>query len=278
MFKDLLVATTGIGDDAAAFASACALARSDDAHVAVLVQVEVPTQDAGTVGMFPVEAFVAMHEQAVRQGEAERARWRNVLERAGVRGEVRLAANLLSSPPRTAAFQAHYADLVLMGLASHGTLPGPVHDQVSKVLHDSGRPLLVVPEGCSPSAYARVAIAWHPGSSAARAVHDAMPFLERASAIDVICANPEPGEGNHGPEPGSDIALHLARHGLDVRVHCEDDRGDEPGRIVLRCAREFGATLLVMGGYSHSRMREWVLGGTTRHVLMHSHLPVLMSH
>jgi nucleotide-binding universal stress UspA family protein len=277
MFKDFLVATTGQGDDAAAFAAACALAETGG-HVAVLVQVRVPIPDGGAMGMFPVEAFVALHEQLHRDGVASCDRWREALRRSGVMGEVRLAEDLLSSPPQTAAMQAHYADLAILGLAGHGALPVDVHDQAARLLSGSGRPLLVIPPRHTPSPFARIAIGWRPSANATRAVHDALPLLARATAIDVLCVDPRRGESAHGDDPGADIARHLARHGLTVTVHVVSGGGEEPGAVLQRRARELGASLLVVGGYGHSRLREWAFGGTTRYLLGNATLPVFMAH
>ena len=135
-----------------------------------------------------------------------------------------------------------------------------------------------MPPGTGASGFGRIAIAWRPGANAARAVHDALPLLRQASVVDVLCVDPVPSETGHGDDPGADIARHLARHGLPVTVHVVAGSGDEPGEALLRRVRELGADLLVMGGYSRSRLREWVFGGTTRHVLGHATLPVLLSH
>ena len=278
MYKDLIVATTGHGDDAAAFATACALAAPDGGHVAVLVQVRVPVPDGGGIGLFPAEAFVALYEDVHRLGLENRDRWEEALRRSGAMGEVRLVEDVLSSPPQTATFQARYTDLALIGLGRQGELPVDVHDQLAKMLTGSGRPVIAVSHGASPPPYRRVLVGWRAGANAARAVHDALPLLHRADAIDVLCIDPRRNDSEYGGDPGTDIARHLARHGLSVTVHVEASGGDEPGAVLLRCARALGADLLVMGGYGHSRLREWALGGTTRHVLTHAALPVFLSH
>jgi nucleotide-binding universal stress UspA family protein len=276
MFKDLLVATTGQGDDAAAFAAACALAGVDG-HVAVLVQERVVLPAGGVMAPFPVEAFVVLHEQAQRQGEAACARWREALRLAGVAGEVRFAMDVLSSPPQTAALHSHYADLAVVGLGAPGVLDAGVAETVARLLSESGRPVLVVPKDGQWAPPERIAIAWRPGASAARVVHEALPLLARARVVDVLCVDPHRGEGGHGDDPGADIARHLARHGLAVTVHVDSGAGGEPADVLLRRCRELGAGLLVMGGRGRSRLHEWLVGGTTRHVLAHAPLPVLLA-
>ena len=278
MYKDLIVATTGHGDDAAAFSTACALAAGDGGHVAVLVQVRVPLPDGGGIGLFPAEAFVALYEEVHRQGVENRDHWEEALRRSGVAGEVRLVEDVLSSPPQTATFQARYTDLAVIGLGRQGELPVDVHDQLAKMLTGSGRPLIAVSRGAKPPPYRRILVGWRAGANAARAVHDALPLLRRADAIDVLCIDPRTDEGGTGADPCTDIARHLGRHGLPVAVHVEVSGGDEPGAVLLRKARTLGADLLVMGGYGHSRLREWALGGTTRHVLANAALPVFLSH
>ena len=280
MYHDLLVATTGRGDDAAAISTACALVAPDDGHVAVLVQVHVPlpAPDASGMGLIPTEALVTLREQIHREGEAHCQRWREALQGHGTKGEVRLVDDLLASRAQNAAMQARYADLSVIGLSDPGALPVEIHDQAAKLLSGSGRPLMIVPKGHRPARCARIMIGWRPSASAARAVHDAMPLMKRADAIDIVCVDPRRGQGDHGEDPGVDIARHLARHGLKVSVHVAHGAGDEPGAVLLQRARETGADLLVMGGYSRSRLIEWMLGGTTRHILTSATLPVLLAH
>ena len=278
MFKDLLVATTGQGDDAAALSNACALAEAVDGHVSVLVQDRVSIASGGALSSFAAEALIAAYDRVRQRAEADCERWRESLRRSGVSGEVRLVIEALAKPAQTAAQQARYADLTFVGLGERETLPGMVHDEIASLLSGSGRPLFVVPHGCAPVAFRRIAIAWRPSANAARAVHDALPFLAGATAIDVLCIDPHRSEGEHGDDPGVDIARHLARHGFSVTVHVESGAGDEPGEVLLRRCRELGADLLVMGGYSHSRLREWAFGGTTRYVLKNATIAALMAH
>ena len=143
----------------------------------------------------------------------------------------------------------------------------------------SGRPTLVVPYiGPTRTLAQSVTVAWDAGREAARAVNDALPFLERAQAVTVMVVNPRPGIGSHGEEPGADIALHLARHGIKVEAQHLEVRDMSVADAILSRAADQSIDLLVMGAYGHSRFREWVLGGATRQIFAQMTVPVLMSH
>ena len=106
---------------------------------------------------------------------------------------------------------------------------------------------------------------------------DAVPLLVRAAAVEVLIIDPDRSRGDHGQEPGADIARYLARHGAQVQVRRLSSDGEDVGRLLLSQAAAFGADLLVMGAYGHSHLREWMFGGVTRTVLYEAGLPVLMS-
>ena len=138
-----------------------------------------------------------------------------------------------------------------------------------------GRPILAVPYTGSYAAVGRrVLIAWNGSKEAARAVHDALPLLTVAETATVFSINPEKMRGM----PGTELGRHLSYHGIKAETaHVAADKGDT-GEILLSAAADYGADLLVMGAYGHSRLRELVLGGATRHVLRRMTAPVLMSH
>ena len=103
-------------------------------------------------------------------------------------------------------------------------------------------------------------------------------MLKRAKRVTVIVGDANPGSGGHGETPGADIALYLARHGIQVEVSQERTAGIDVGSLLLSRISDLGADLLVMGAYGHSRLRELVLGGVTRTILKEMTVPVLMSH
>ena len=119
-------------------------------------------------------------------------------------------------------------------------------------------------------------VCWDGSRNAARAIADALPLLARAKAVEVVIVTGKPGESDE--IAGADIAHHLARHGLKVEVERLVARDIDITSTLLSRAADLGADLIVMGGYGHSRWREFVLGGATRGILASMTVPVLMSH
>jgi nucleotide-binding universal stress UspA family protein len=120
-----------------------------------------------------------------------------------------------------------------------------------------------------------VIVGWDGGIAAARAVGDAIDLLTGATRVDVVTVTSR--RADESELPGFDITQHLARHGIKAEVKRLPAEA-EPAATMLAYAKEADADLLVMGGYGHSRLREFVLGGTTRAMLANLALPVLMSH
>ena len=145
-------------------------------------------------------------------------------------------------------------------------------------LFGSGRPVLVVPyiqkAGMKLN---RTLICWDGSRTAARAIGDAMPFLLRTKSIDVLSVMMK-SETARNELPGADIAQHLARHNLKVDFKRIVANDQDIGNTILSAAADLGSDMIVMGGYGHSRAREFVLGGATRAVLKAMTVAVLMSH
>jgi nucleotide-binding universal stress UspA family protein len=174
------------------------------------------------------------------------------------------------------ALQARYADLVVISQwdpedACSRLAPG----LAAHVMKAGGRPLLVLPHhGKLAPLGKQVLLAWDASVEATRAVAAALPLLKRALAVRVAIFNPGP---EHGAEPGADLAVYLARHGVRVQLLGPQEAADV-GDALLSLAADTGSDLLVMGGYGHTVFREMVLGGITRTVLRSMTVPVLMAH
>jgi nucleotide-binding universal stress UspA family protein len=167
-----------------------------------------------------------------------------------------------------------------MTMVSDTVRDGPIiRDFFTSLLLESGRPVLLVPPGFAWRPAKHVVVAWRPTRESTRALHDALPLLRMAESIDVLEVGDVSGEEGDGPQPGADIATHLARHGLKVRVVVHPHSGESVALSLIRHAQDTDAELLVAGGYGHSRFREWVLGGVTRELLDGTpSVPILFSH
>jgi nucleotide-binding universal stress UspA family protein len=141
------------------------------------------------------------------------------------------------------------------------------------VLLETGRPLLIPGSTAMPEAIERVAIAWKPTAQAARAVALATPFLGRAKEVVIATVEESADERDEIDR----LTRYLGWHGLNAAV-ARMRPGPDGAAATLLSGIEGRADLLVMGGYGHSRMREWVFGGFTQHVLAGAPLPVLMAH
>lgn len=213
------------------------------------------------------------------RAHAALAEFEKIAEKAGVTS---IERRLMEDETGAAlCLQARYSDLLILGQNDPDeSLPAQRTDVPDYVITHAPRPALVVPyAGRLPSIGKRIVIAWDGSAEATRAIAGAMPFLLNAEMVQVVVFNPAAMEFAHGQQPGADIALYLARHGVNVEVsqRAADDDVDI-GNALLSHLADCDADLLVMGGYGHSRFREVLLGGVTRTVLESMTAPVLMAH
>jgi nucleotide-binding universal stress UspA family protein len=280
MIQDLLLPITDTSGDPEAVAAAIALAATYGAHLSVVQPVSLPLPVPGPWGITPDFMQSEMYEEFRTNAEAKVAALRTRLGKENISWEVRMDETALVEPPRAMARQARYADLSVMAAPTHGADDHAIARAFfSSMLFESGRPVLVVPPQHPIELPIRhVVLAWKPSRESTRALHDALPLLARATSIDVVTVEPEVSDSEHGEDPGVDIATHLARHELQVNVVNLPRSGQTVATTLLRHAAATEAQLLVAGGYGHSRLREWALGGTTRELLLAIHLPILFSH
>jgi nucleotide-binding universal stress UspA family protein len=124
----------------------------------------------------------------------------------------------------------------------------------------------------------RAVIAWDGSREAARAAGDAVPLLQLAEDIVVLVVDPQQARSRFSDQPGADLTRYLTRHGIRARLKPVTSGSRGIAEVILGQAGEEGTDLLVMGGYGHSRFREMMLGGVTRHMLEHTTVPVLFAH
>ena len=242
--------------------------------------------DAHLVGLFAYPGPASVYSEArfarqmldqYRNAMAEAAialrdTFEHEANKAGVSYEWRTAEDKGRS---SLAMQGRYADLVVVGQTDpSATVADRIVNPAEDVVMTSGAPTLVVPRaGSFDEIGLRVVIAWNGSRESSRAVRDALPLLESATEVIVFSVNPDLAH-----LPGADIAAHLSRHGVNTTARHATVNDIEVGDAVLNAVSDTGADMLVMGAYGHSRFREFVLGGATRHVLRRMTVPTLLAH
>lgn len=169
------------------------------------------------------------------------------------------------------AYQARLADLTVV---AHPTSGEDVSssDALHAVLFDSGQPVLIAPRSPAHTIGARICLGWNGSAESASAVLAAIPWLQRADAVRILWSEEYQRRGPLAPE----LNEYLSAHGVTADRMMFHSVGNVVGAGLLAAAREFDCDLLVMGAYSHSRLRQQILGGVTRHVLEHAALPLMM--
>jgi nucleotide-binding universal stress UspA family protein len=172
------------------------------------------------------------------------------------------------------------ADLVVCGQVDPDRGMEGEAGTAERVVMESGRPVLILPyAGRFKTVGKNVMVGWNGRRESARAIFDAIPILASAKSVRLLWANPEAEDGGEGAgTPGTEMAATLSRHGVEIETSHTVSREIGIGDELLSRAADLGADLLVMGAYGHSRVREYVFGGATRHILQHMTIPVLMSH
>ncbi len=276
MIKDVVVnlSTGGKRDPAADYAISVADAFSAHvAGVAFALEPVVPVSDMGAVPAGFIEMPWAASDKAAR---AAVARFDRAAVKAGLSAESHVFAVGLAGAADVFGPLARRFDLSVVGQAAPEML-GPEELITEAALFESGRPVIVVPYiQKDPLRLDTVLVCWDGTRAAARAIGDASPLLERAKSVHVVIVTGE--RGKRDEVPGADIGQHLARHGIKVEVNRIAASDIDVANVILSYAADLSADFLVMGGYGHSRLREFVLGGVTRSILSSMTVPVLMSH
>lgn len=278
MKLDILVPvhTYPIGNSAQFAISVAEVARYLDADVhALILDVDFP-QAASALGnmLLDVPALIGGAKAKCREHGAAVAK---ALEAEMGSAKPRLRTSHIESFPGAVggvvSTLARYHDLVLIGLGAGDVTPKATAESV---IFGSGRPTLLVPESAPSAAFGHVMVAWDGSRVAARAVSDARDFLARAQTVTIALVTDE--KPLPDDNPGRRLAEHLARRGLEATVAQVQGRGRPVAETLQTHAREIGAGLMVMGGFAHPRIRDFVLGGATGGVLEDLRLPVLLSH
>lgn len=274
MIKDIVVHLTGSAEDKVRIAYAAPIAEMFDAHLSGLQVHTLPELISFTDPVASTYLQTVLAESHARAQMVTDA-LKDVLASVSVPHELRRLDVYPSTIGSALAAQARTADL-FVSTRPYGD-PGGEERIEEAVLFRSGRGCLFVPPGGTPTSYDTVFVAWKSTREAARAVADAMPFLQRASQVIVGIVEENGASEQYGIEPGVDIGRYLSRHAVTAEIR-PINGWVYAGEALINEAQKTGAQMIVMGGYGHSRFREWIIGGATRHVLTHAAVPVLIAH
>jgi nucleotide-binding universal stress UspA family protein len=282
--KDILVHIDASARSVVRLGVAADLAARHGAHLTGLHVIDIPPPDmfygfpSAFLDLQRAEDIVQrMRGTAVAEANHIEEAFLDRLHHDGLEGEWRVVEGLAGE---VVALHGRYADLIVLGQNDpRAPTGGRVVDLPATALMACGRPLLMVPfAGNFPVVGQDVLVGWNATAEAARAVNDALPILQHAHKVTVLSINPRRGIRGDGDVPAADIALHLARHGIQAEAAHTVATDIPEGDALLSYAADIGADLLVTGMYSHSRMREMVFGGVTRSLLSEMTVPVFMAH
>jgi nucleotide-binding universal stress UspA family protein len=246
-----------------------------EAHITGITMAFALDTPAASMGYFPLRKIEA-EQREYEAAQTALDGFAAATARAGVSAAARLLHTSFANAANLFGRMARRFDLAVVAQAKPDK--NAVEAMISEsTLFESGRPVIIVPYiQKAPIKLDHIMVCWDGSRPAARAIADAMPILERAETVEVVTVTNERGKWDE--IEGVDVGQHLARHGLKVEVahitHGDLDIGD----ALLSHSVDVGADFMVMGGYGHSRLREFVLGGVTRDILRTMTLPTLMSH
>jgi len=276
MVKDIVVNLSVREDGGNVGDYAVSVADALGAHIAGIAFLYDPIVPISGTGYIPAEIIDTQVADNQDAAKAAIDRFNAATARTGVSAEtVTLSASAAGAGDQFARIARRF-DLAIVPQAE--PKGGTVEELIAETtLFESGRPMIVVPYiQKSPLKLDRVMVCWDGGRQAARAINDAMPLLAKAGRVEVVIVANEPGKQDE--IEGADIGKHLARHGLKVEVKRISAGKIDVGAALLSHSADNGTDFVVMGGYGHSRLRQFILGGVTRSILQSMTAPVLMAH
>jgi nucleotide-binding universal stress UspA family protein len=174
----------------------------------------------------------------------------------------------------TVVHHARYCDVLIVGQEDKNSFFKRSRDWLDHVILMTGTPVFVLPYiGIERLNLKRILIAWNGSREAIRAVRDALPLLQLAQWVEIMAIELE-----NAQELSDSLAHYLQQHGIDSQIHQMPARDIDIGAMLLSRVSDESIDVMVMGAYGHSRFRELILGGVTRHILQQMTVPVFMSH
>jgi nucleotide-binding universal stress UspA family protein len=276
MVKDIIVNLSVTKEGSVVGKYAVSVAAALEAHLTGVAFIYDPVVPISGAGYIPAEVIEIQREDNETAADAAIKSFTAATDQAGISAEPLITNASLAGAGDHFARMARRFDLAIVGQAE------PEISSMEQIigettLFESGRPMIMVPYiQKAPFKTDNVMICWDGSRIAARAVADAIPIIRKSGRVEIVIVASD--RGKRDEIEGADIGQHLARHGLKVDVHRISGGNIDVGDALLSHAADSGADFMVMGGYGHSRLREFVLGGVTRSIFGSMTLPVLLSH
>ena len=284
--KNILVPVDGTEMSRAALDVAFMLGRDLVSHVDVL---HVATDPKDAVPLLGEGMSAAIIEEMIQLAENEASERNARAEAMFEDARSRFGLSLLDTPPlgdngstvlvqrvgredELVAEKGRLADLVVASRPTEHS-EASLTMTINAALFETGRPVLVAPPKAPQTIGRKIAVSWNGSAEASRAVAAAMPLIAKSDGVVIMTAENDKTLSEVAPE----LATYFAWHGVTSEIRTLPG-GSQVGQVLLEDCLTVGADLLVMGAYTHSRMRQLILGGVTKHVLSSAELPVLMAH
>ncbi|WP_440982952.1 universal stress protein [Shinella sumterensis] len=274
-----IVAVLSTAEDAGKVTDhALALARRTGGHV-IGIHAEAPVVVTLIAPMeYPdPNAVLQLQDRAQQQSRAVEEAFRSRCERDDISYEWRLFTGSAGYASAGVIDSARSADIVLAAQFDPD-IDGPAREDIEDLLYESGRPLYLVSNAqAGPAPIERVLVAWNGSRESTRAVFDALPFLTAAKEVEIFAIDPPETALQSRDFCGAELAATLARHGVRATVSSGASEGRSVADALNHRATEIDAGLIVMGAYSHSRLRQRLFGGVTSALMRGARVPTLMS-
>lgn len=280
-YKSILTILTSPADAMQSITAAARLADANDAHLDVLVL----SVDRSQIGYSYIGTGAVLMQAAIERAEDE-ARETEKAARAAIaaqfpdlRWSLETLVTQMGAMNEVVVARARMSDLVVLARPYGPGRAGDPEAVLEAALFEGRAPVLVVPDVDSGKVIAprRIVMAWDQSSEAMQAARLAMPMLKAAALVDITIIDP-PSHGADRSDPGGLLAQYLVRHGVHTEISVLARSMPKVVDVLLQHIRDQNAEMLVMGAYGHSRLREALLGGATRHMLEQMEVPVLMAH
>lgn len=267
--KDIFVYVDNDMDCESRLESASSLCKTFEAQLTGLYLLQKISIPAYAGAYMPVEVYEANDEETLKLRDKAKAIFTAKAESLNIMGNFRAAEGDVSTALN---HYSRYADLLIVPQRKSDRFDFNPYYQLPDVLLGAACPVLLLPDNKNPVLPPETALlAWDGKRECARALKASMPMLSQVKRIDVVAVNCD-------DDDATEIARHIAHHGIETKVHSVADSQSDIGETILNQASVLDNQMIIMGAYGHSRIRELMLGGTTRHILEHVQLPVLFSH